>query len=502
MKVSLLLQNKRQLFKVFIIAIIWTAILIRSGNVTVVIAGSCPTVNNTPFFSIVYGTVFVDGNGANVGSIVEARSPRNDLVGCFEVTSSGNYGLMYVYGEDNSVTPVIPGMRSGETVDFYVDGVLATPSTPFVWTNDQNFHEISLVASESGHDLSIADVTVLEGTGGSTTAIFTVTLSPVSEQEVSVDYTTENGTAFVGSDYTTVSGTLFFNPGESTQTIAVPIVTDALDEPDETFVVSLSKATNASVSDSVAIGTIVDDDGPPTLTINDVVVTEGTGGNMAATFNVTLSPVGTSEVVVHYVTANDTAVADEDFDPKNGSLTFLVGQTSKEIVVPIISDNVDEGISETFSMQLLDPTNATIADSIGQATIVDDDTASLSLDSDPQVVEGNSSLTPLTFTVSVSTPAAFEITTDYVISSGSGDNGAVASIDFSGTLNGILTFQSGETVKMVTIDIIGDEDIESDEHLDILIKNANVGISKATATGLIINDDEEKFEVFLPFIIR
>jgi hypothetical protein len=108
--------------------------------------------------------------------------------------------------------------------------------------------------------LAINDVTVTEGTGGSTSASFGVTLSSASSQTVTVQYATLDGTATAPADYTAVSGTLTFAPGVTTQSIAVPIVTDAIPEPTQTFSVVLSNATNAAIADGSGTGTIVDDD--------------------------------------------------------------------------------------------------------------------------------------------------------------------------------------------------------------------------------------------------
>ncbi len=109
--------------------------------------GTCPDVQNTPLLTLIYGSVVVNGQNAAVGTIIEALSPRGDTVGCFEVTTAGSYGLMYVYGEDTSVTPAIPGMRVGETIAFYVDGTLAVATPELTWMNDKATHEVSLVVS-------------------------------------------------------------------------------------------------------------------------------------------------------------------------------------------------------------------------------------------------------------------------------------------------------------------------------------------------------------------
>ena len=113
--------------------------------------GLCPPVQNTPYFTIAYGAVTLDGASAPVGTVVEAHSPRGDVVGCFEVTTAGNYGMMYIYGEDTTVTPPIPGMRAGETVTFYVDGSPATATPSLTWTNDKTWHQVDLVAVGTPH---------------------------------------------------------------------------------------------------------------------------------------------------------------------------------------------------------------------------------------------------------------------------------------------------------------------------------------------------------------
>jgi len=111
--------------------------------------GTCPPVQNTPFFTIVYGTVSINGTAAPFGTVVEARSPRGDTVGCFVVSEAGNYGSMYVYGEDTTVTPPIPGMRNGEEVLFYVDGMSADANPVLLWANDKELHQVALSAEIS-----------------------------------------------------------------------------------------------------------------------------------------------------------------------------------------------------------------------------------------------------------------------------------------------------------------------------------------------------------------
>lgn len=117
---------------------------------TPVSAATCPPVANTPTFTIAYGTVQLDEADAAAGTVVEALNPRGEVVGCFEVTvtAPGNYGAMFVYGEDTSVDPVLPGMRNGETVTFHVDGEEASANPELAWS-DGTFNWVALAASSN-----------------------------------------------------------------------------------------------------------------------------------------------------------------------------------------------------------------------------------------------------------------------------------------------------------------------------------------------------------------
>ena len=96
-----------------------------------------------------------------------------------------------------------------------------------------------------------------EDAGGAT---ITVTLSAQSGRIVTVDYATSDGTATADDDYKAVIDTLTFMPGDTSQTFAVPIINDGLDETDETVNLTLSAATNANGTPTNATLTILDDD--------------------------------------------------------------------------------------------------------------------------------------------------------------------------------------------------------------------------------------------------
>jgi hypothetical protein len=105
--------------------------------------------------------------------------------------------------------------------------------------------------------MSIADASADERPRSQTIMKFPVTLNKKSAQTVTVNYTTQDGTAKADSDYVAQSGTVTFAPGIKRSVISIIINGDKIQEPDETFNVVLSDPVNANFNDSVATGTII-----------------------------------------------------------------------------------------------------------------------------------------------------------------------------------------------------------------------------------------------------
>ncbi|GAB4581705.1 MAG: hypothetical protein Fur0022_44550 [Anaerolineales bacterium] len=357
-------------------------------------------------------------------------------------------------------------------------------------------------AVETRHQFIVSDVTLLEGSVGTTNAVFTVTLAPTSTLPVTVSYTTIDGNAQAGSDYTTASGTLTFAPGESLQTVPVAITGDTDDEPNETFILQLSNPLNADLLDGAGLGTIIDDDGLPTLNINPVSLEEGNSGSAPMTFIVTLSPVHFQTVTVDYATSDDTATAGADYQPANGTLTFAPNETSKEITVNILGDLVDEGESEVFHLNLSNPTNANVNPSTAEGTILDNDIAQLNIGPTREIYEGNTGHVTLVFSATLTIPTSFPVTVDYYTQSGVGGTFATPGEDYEET-SGTLTFAPGESEQTFTITIYSDYAVEEDEHFGVYLTNASpISIYGSATTGYILNDDDGVIRVFLPVIVK
>ncbi len=214
-----------------------------------------------------------------------------------------------------------------------------------------------------------ADVTVAEGNSGTTNAVFSVTLGSATNTDVTVVVSTADGTATsagapgsLGNDYEDLLTTLTFAPGQTSKQVTVSVNGDFAFEGNENFLVNLSAAVNAVVLDAQAQATITNDDAQPTLTISSPTVLESAGH---AVFNVLLQSPSTQTVTVQFATAPGSASAGSDYQSTSGTLTFMPGQTTQLVSVPIVNDTLTEPDEQFFvnlSAQLTQGSSRTVKD--------------------------------------------------------------------------------------------------------------------------------------------
>jgi hypothetical protein len=217
--------------------------------------------------------------------------------------------------------------------------------------------------------------TIVEGTGGSVNAVFTVTLAGERKGGVvTVDYSTSDYTAAAGADYTAKTGTLTFGVSDTSMEISVPILGDSIDEYDEQFYVGLSNPVHAQISSYYAAATIQDNDAAPSITINNVSKNEGNNRHDTSfVFTVSLSSLSGKWVYVDFSTQNGTAtLLDGDYDAASGTMVIAPGSLSGTITVNVNGDKKREA-NETFSVKLSNAIDGTITDNEGVGTIVNDD---------------------------------------------------------------------------------------------------------------------------------
>uniref|UniRef100_UPI003F4C27A9 putative Ig domain-containing protein n=1 Tax=Xanthomonas cannabis TaxID=1885674 RepID=UPI003F4C27A9 len=325
-------------------------------------------------------SVAEDG-GTNLTYTVTLTNPSSTAVSIgFSVGGTATSGTDFAAVNSPLVIPA--GQTSGSIViDPTADATSEPDETVVITLNAGSGYVVGSPNSATGTilnddvpSLSINDVSVNEGNAGTTTATFTVSLSqPAGAGGVSFDISTADGTANAGSDYvaSSLSGQTI-PAGSSSATFSVLVNGDSLNEPDETYFVNISNVTGANVADAQGLGTIVNDDTAPALSIDDVSVIEGNSGTTTATFTVSLSTASGQTVTVNYATADGTATAGSDYAARSGTLSFAPGTTTQTVAISVNGDLSVEP-NETYRVVLSSATNATIARATGTGTINNDD---------------------------------------------------------------------------------------------------------------------------------
>ncbi|MES2708099.1 MAG: Calx-beta domain-containing protein [Verrucomicrobiota bacterium] len=185
-----------------------------------------------------------------------------------------------------------------------------------------------------------------EGDSGANEGSFRISIPLALEVPVSVHYQTADGTARAGHDYAAASGTATIPAGATEALIPVSITADTIYEENESFSLILSSPVNATLGSAPLIGSILNDDAQPSLSVSSAVVTASAGGSFQAWIEVKLGDGGSGvELPVSYkiTTRDDTALADVHYTPIRGKkLTFQPGRGTEWIAVTVagmVADN-------------------------------------------------------------------------------------------------------------------------------------------------------------------
>ncbi|MCP4303642.1 MAG: PKD domain-containing protein, partial [bacterium] len=247
-----------------------------------------------------------------------------------------------------------------------------------VGVNDTHVAEI--FNDDEEPTLRVFDSTADEDTGAMQ---FKVTRTGETELAATALATPTAATATAGSDFTATGHPISIPPGDASASdiFTVSLGNDNVFELTETFNVTLSALGAAATdgSDLDGVGTILDDEDPPTVSVNNVSVSEAAG---TATF--TLTRLGRTAVAaeVDITTSDGTATAGVDFAGQNTTLSIPASSTttgSETLVVPIVDDDVDEP-DETYLVTLSNPVAATVVTGSGTGTIIDNDVPGLDFD--------------------------------------------------------------------------------------------------------------------------
>jgi hypothetical protein len=364
-------------------------------------------------------------------------------------------------------------------------------------TGDQDF----LITYEGGSgndfaitrlpELTVADVAVPEAGGPAT---FTFSLDAVAPGDVTFDVETADFTATADDDYDQVAITSVTIPeGDTSVEVDVPILLDDLDEANETFTIDASEISGpVTFGDVEATGTILDDDGSPTISVGDVTVVEGDAGTVDATFTVALSEISGQLVNGLVDAVADTATDPDDVDGfTNVPFAIPAGQLSTTVVVEVAGD-VDDEVDETFDVTLhgIAPgtTDAVGSDLEAVGTIDDDDGPVISV-TDEDALES----VDAEFFVTLSAPSPQDVSVDYEVVPGTA-TAADLVLD-----SGTITIPAGEVEALLVVDLLQDALDEANETYTVVLGAPVDGVvaasdevqaaAGATGNGVITDDD-------------
>ena len=332
--------------------------------------------------------------------------------------------------------------------------------------------------------LSIVDTAIIEGTGGDRQLAFKVDISKAVATPISVRFTTADGTAIAGADYTNQSGMITFAAGETTKTIFVPILGDAIPEANETFTLTLSAGNDVTLSKAQAVGTIINDDSTPTSVRTSVnyAVSNDWGAGFTADMKIKAEAVGLNGWTVGF---------DAPFKITNIWNAEIVSHKGNHYVVQNAAWNshVAQGQTVSFGFQADSGAVGTIASDFSVNGAVSATNAPPTLPAvsiaDASIIEGTGGDHLLAFKVEMSKAAAAPISVHFATTDGT----AAAGSDYT-SQTGTITFAAGETIKTLLVPILGDAIPETNETFTLNLSAGNdATLTKAHAVGTIINDD-------------
>lgn len=458
------------------------------------------TIGNGGTLSFTVSLFPLSGQGVTVNYSTENNTAH---AGSDYTAKSGT--LTFVPGESTKTVIVnLLGDSLNEADEtFYLD--LSAPSGAVIAAGGAR--ATGTIRDNQAPTLAVSNVAQNEGDTSGSLFNFTVTLSAASLYDVTVTYYTTNGSAVRLSDFSSANGTLTIPAGQTNATIAVTVWGDKHLEADETFFMNLINPTNATIADAQGVGTILNDDGNPSLSINDISITESNGGSTQASFSVMLSALTIKPVTFSLRTASagsPEAAPGADYTAVTSrTVTIPAGQSFIDVPLTVLGDAIDEA-DEKFSVILYGAVNATISDGTGLCTIVDNDNPPAVSINATTATEGSGSDSVMTFTLSLTAPSAKNISVQCrtivpPTSPPSPVTSAIAGTDYMVLPTTTVIFKAGETSKTVSVTIKGDLIDEDNERVMLQATNpvnANLynsrvinGVLCTTGDGTIVDDD-------------
>jgi predicted peroxiredoxin len=451
----------------------FTIVVQRSPNVT--LSASPSSISEAAAASTITATLAYESNLANTITLATSGTATGSGTDYTLASTSISVAAGSLTGDTTATAVQDLLIEGSETIVVDVDSATsANESTPqqqtITITDDEAQPTVTFTTSSQSEAESVGTMTV------------TAELSAASGQDVTVPFTL-SGTASNPADYTITASPITITAGNTTQTITITVVDDAIDEANETAIVTMGVPTNATQgATTVHTATINDNDATPTVTFTTSSQSEAESvGTMTVTAE--LSAASGQDVTVPF-TLSGTASNPADYTITASPITITAGNTTQTITITVVDDAIDEA-NETAIVTMGVPTNATQgATTVHTATINDNDatpTVTFTTSSQSEA----ESVGTMTVTAELSAASGQDVTVPFTLS-GTASNPA----DYTITASPI-TITAGNTTQTITITVVDDAIDEANETAIVTMgvpTNATQGATTVhTAT---INDND------------
>jgi len=509
--------------------------------------GASSANGTTNAFSAATDTASISVTGINAepsaatGLSFDLGSNDTDLTPLFSFTTED------VDPEDSTVQNqvqigTVSNFASGVVVDFtsaftnegantFAPSADLAPNTLYFWQirsfDDEGSNGVwtagaSFTILQPNLKISLNTATALEA--ATSTVVYTITLrnaaddaAMASDETVTVDYVltgiAQSGAdyALTGGDYTNVSDTITFAPGESSKTLQMVVVDEALNEVDETLIATISNPVKAALQATVSQTHTIENDAGDALSIlfdtsTDYTVQED--GSATAQIVVKLSTISGQEVQVSYTTSDGTAtLAGSDYLASAGTLTFAAGDVSETFNVSVnVDDNLFEG-TETINLTLSNPVGTAVtlgAEDTDVLSIIDDETGEVRFTASTGTTDENSGPHQANITLALTGDGTPVLQSDLIIDIDDAATGSASTnTDYTAIApNAQMTFGAGGGGSNQNFEIVytGDTIVEPDETVVLVLSgdtapDTTVFTNQGVHTATIENEDGATIDI-------
>lgn len=325
---------------------------------------------------------------------------------------------------------------------------------------------VSIESDDWLDSFDVASSSIIESSGS---ALVTISRIGNTSAVGSLYFETSGGSATAGLDYSTKAGVISFLAGESSATISIPILDDALFEGAETFSIGISSPDGVSghlggpASNTI---TVISEDGP---SIIEFALPASSAMENGGVTQISVIRGGNSSTTASVVFSTDdaSAVAGTHYIANSGTIVFGPGETQKDIPLTIL-DNSRPDTAKSFLVRLSSSDGQTQlgSNSSHVVNIVNDDAISV-----VQFAQGVSVVEEFAGRVNITVVRLANLNIPSTVDFATADGTALAGVDYT-PLEGVLSFAIGETQKVISVDLLADPESGAAKTFSLTLSNA------------------------------